>query len=151
MSCKQSCNKQSPTISAVKPIINPQINTKLPFCVILSPCLILCTIKSRKLSCTEHLALWGKYLYTWHPVSIYENQKAVWGGQSQLHLYQFIACCMLWLLWQLTLRYKIDGLKLHIAVNSIVRNCWYLLWIVCRCCIVLWVDMHTAQNAYTEW
>ena len=75
MSCKQPCNKQSLTISAAEPIINPQINTKLEFFVMLYPFLILCTSKSGKLSCMEYLALWGKYLHTWHPVLICGYQK----------------------------------------------------------------------------
>jgi len=55
MSSKESCNKQSPKISTVKQIINPQINTKLTFYVILYHCLILYTIKSTKVSCMEYL------------------------------------------------------------------------------------------------
>ena len=61
MSRKQSCNKQSLTISAANAIINTQKNTKLPFFVILYPSLNLCTNKSRKASCMEYLALWEKY------------------------------------------------------------------------------------------
>ena len=68
-----SCNKQSSTISAVQPIINPKINNSV--FVVVYPCLMLWRIESRKVSCMEYLVLWGKYHYTWHPVVIHEHRK----------------------------------------------------------------------------
>jgi hypothetical protein len=99
----------------------------------------------------EYLVLWGKYLYTGHPVAIYEQKKEVQIGNSQVYLYQFIACCTFWLLCQNTLCYKINALKLWITVHIVVRKFSYLLRIVCRCFIVLSVDTPTAQNADILW
>ena len=64
------------------------------------------------------------------------------------HIYICISLLLVnvWLWWQHNLCYKINSVKLYTAVHSIMRKFSYLLRVICRYFIVLWVDMPTTQS-----